>query len=290
MSDDSHASIGIAGAGRLAQALGRLLRERGEPVVALASRNPDHAAAAARFIGPIEALPLSELPAYASRILIAVSDDAIAAVAQELHRGGFTNGIALHVSGASPVEILQALRDSGIACGSMHPLQTIATPEQGVASLPGCSYAITGDAQAIEWAEEITGKLGGRVLRIPSDLRPLYHAAGVLASNALTGILAASVAIFQQCGIAERDALNALAPLSRTSLDNALANGPVQALTGPVVRGDAKTVASHLEALKTQPVEIQDLYRASARQLLTIARARGAPEERIQAILQLIQE
>lgn len=282
------APIGIAGAGRVAQALGRLLRERGEPVVALAGRNADHAAVAARFIGPIEALPLSELPSRASRILIAVSDDAIADVAQELHRGGFTSGIALHVSGASPVEALQVLRDAGVACGSMHPLQTIATPEQGVASLRGCSYAITGDAAATDWAEEITGKLGGRVLRIAPELRPLYHAAGVLASNALTGILAASVAIFRQCGIGERDALDALAPLARTSLENALAHGPVQALTGPVVRGDAETVASHLEALKTQPAEIQELYRASARQLLTIARARGTPEERIQAILQLI--
>jgi len=283
-------TIGIAGAGRVAQALGRVLRERGEPIVALASRNANHAAAAARFIGPIEAVPLSELPSHANRILIAVSDDAIPEVAEELHRGGFTSGIALHVSGASPVETLQGLRDAGIACGSMHPLQTIATPEQGVASLPGCSYAITGDAAATDWAEEIARKLGGRVLRIPSELRPLYHAAGILASNALTGLLAASVTIFQQLGIGERDALDALAPLARTSLENALAHGPTQALTGPVVRGDAKTVAAHLDALRTQPAEIHALYRASARQFLTIAHARGVPEERIQAILQLIQE
>ncbi|MGH9612331.1 MAG: DUF2520 domain-containing protein, partial [Bryobacteraceae bacterium] len=62
------------------------------------------------------------------------------------------------------------------------------------------------------------------------------------------------------------------------------------ALTGPVVRGDANTVAAHLEALHAQPCEIQELYRTSARQLVTIARRRGTPEERIQAILQLIQE
>jgi len=44
-------SIGIAGTGRVAQALGRLLRERGEPVVAVAGRNAGHTARAAEFIG-----------------------------------------------------------------------------------------------------------------------------------------------------------------------------------------------------------------------------------------------
>ena len=284
------ARIGIAGAGRMAQALGKLLHTRGEPVVALAGRNADRAAAAARFAGPIEAVSLCELPSRANRILIAVSDGAIAQVAEELRRGGFTRGVALHVSGAMPVETLQPLRGAGIACGSMHLLQTVASPEQGVASLPGCSYAISGDAAATAWAEEIARKLDGRVLRIPSELRPLYHAAGVLASNALTGILAAAIAILRQCDVGEHDALDALGPLARTSLENALALGPDAALTGPVVRGDATTVAAHLEALKAQPAEIQALYRASAHHLLTIARARGTPEERIQAILQLIQE
>jgi glutamyl-tRNA reductase len=55
--------IGIAGAGRVAQAEGRLLRERGQPVVAVASRTSEHARAAAAFIGGnVAALEYSQLP------------------------------------------------------------------------------------------------------------------------------------------------------------------------------------------------------------------------------------
>ncbi len=75
------ADLAIAGAGRVAQALGRLLRERGETVAAVASRNPVHARAAAAFIGGAEAVAYAELPRRAGRILIAVPDDALGEVA-----------------------------------------------------------------------------------------------------------------------------------------------------------------------------------------------------------------
>src|SRR5258708_27459974 len=74
-------SIGIAGAGRVAQVLGRLLSESGQPVVAIAGRNPERTAAAARFIGThTTPTTLEKLPALASRILIAVSDTAVQAL------------------------------------------------------------------------------------------------------------------------------------------------------------------------------------------------------------------
>ncbi len=63
--------IGIAGAGRVARALGRALGAG-----AIASRNAEHAAEAASFVGA-EAVPLAELPRRCGRILIAVSDDAV---------------------------------------------------------------------------------------------------------------------------------------------------------------------------------------------------------------------
>jgi predicted short-subunit dehydrogenase-like oxidoreductase (DUF2520 family) len=72
--------------------------------------------------------------------------------------------------------------------------------------------------------------------------------------------------------------------LSRTTLENALRLGPVQALTGPVVRGDEQTVRLHKTALDAGPADLADLYRAASRRLLDLARRRGLSESRIRAL------
>ena len=70
--------IGIAGTGRVAQALGRYLIERGQPVVAVAGRNPERTAQAAHFLNACtRPVKIQDLPAMASHILIAVSDAAV---------------------------------------------------------------------------------------------------------------------------------------------------------------------------------------------------------------------
>src|SRR5580704_1564027 len=103
--------IGIAGAGRVGQALGKLLRERGAPVVAVAGRDELRTAVAAAFVG-VEPSSYSELPACGARIIIAVPDDALEAVAAELART-MRGGEALHTCGSRGPEALAALADRG---------------------------------------------------------------------------------------------------------------------------------------------------------------------------------
>ena len=242
------ADLGIAGAGRVAQALGRLLRERGETVAAVASRNRGHAREAATFIGGAEPVAFAELPSRAGRILIAVPDDALGAVAALL-APAMCGGEAVHTSGARGPEALAALAARGVACAAMHPLQTICTPEQGVADLPGAAFLVSGDGAARAWAEEMAALLGGRCLSLSDSAKPLYHAAAVMASNYVTGLIDAAAALLGAAGVPESEALAALGPLVRASAANAVAFGPAAALTGPVERGDAATVALHWHAL-----------------------------------------
>jgi predicted short-subunit dehydrogenase-like oxidoreductase (DUF2520 family) len=271
--------IGIAGAGRIAQSLGRLLRERGEPVVALASRDLEHARAAAAFIGGVEAVPYPALAQRVARLLIAVSDDAIPLVAATLAASGMKDGAALHTCGARGPEALAALAAAGVSCATLHPLQTVASPEQGLSSLPGCAFGITGEGPAAAWAERIAALLGGRALRIPADKRPLYHAAAVMASNYVVALIDAAAMLMGAAGIGEREALAAIAPLVEASGANALGLGPLGALTGPVERGDAETIAMHCEALASgAPPTVRSLYRAAGLHALQIARRRGLSE------------
>ncbi len=278
-------AIGIAGAGRVAQAIGRALRAAGEPVVCIAGRDPERAAAAASFIGPgVTALPFEELTRRASRLVVAVSDDAITAVAASLAGTGAREGVVLHTCGSRGPGALGPLERAGFSCGMIHPLQTIANPQDGAAALRGCSFAVCGGAAAVEWAEHIAATLGGSLLRVRPESLALYHAAAVMASNYTAALLFAAQALMEAAGVEKTHALRGLAPLALTSLRNALERGPVEALTGPIERGDVRTIRAHLEALAAVPEHIRTLYRAAGLEALEIARRRGMRPGAAQAI------
>jgi predicted short-subunit dehydrogenase-like oxidoreductase (DUF2520 family) len=266
--------IAIAGSGPVAKAMGRALRDSGMNIACVASRKPEHANAAATFIGAeIASVRYADVGLYASRVLIAVSDSAIEAVAGELAASGGNLRIALHTCGAYGPEPLHALAEAGVSCGAIHPLQTIRGAQDGVAALQGIAFTVTEEPEAVAWAEEIASALEGEILRIDSGDRHLYHAAAVFASNYIAVLLDAAKGILVRAGLTRAQALRALAPIARASVENALKHGPVEALTGPIARGDAATVAAHMRALEASG-EVE-LYRAAGLRALRIARERG---------------
>jgi predicted short-subunit dehydrogenase-like oxidoreductase (DUF2520 family) len=284
--DWSRAPIGIAGGGRVGQAIGRILREAGEPVVCVASRSSGHARLAAEFIGAqVEAVTYAELPARASRLLISVPDEALESVAGALE---LEAGIVLHTCGARGPDALERLRGRGVSCGTLHPLQTIPDAAAGVAALRGAAFAVSGDDEAVAWAERIAALAGGEILRIATGSTALYHAAAVMASNYVTALLAAAQSLLAAAGVEAPRAWRALAPLARASVENTLLLGPVEALTGPIQRGDAATVAAHVSALASVGEPIPMLYRAAGLQALEIAAQRGLPAGRASAIRQIL--
>jgi predicted short-subunit dehydrogenase-like oxidoreductase (DUF2520 family) len=277
----------------MGRALARLLRERGEPIAVVASRNPEHASAAAAFAGGgAVASTYAEIPQHAARVLIAVPDDAIADVARILAAAGMDRGIALHTSGARGPEALAALTAAGVACGTLHPLQTVANPEEGVRVLPGVAFAIDGAPEAAAWAGHLVAVLDGLALHIPAASRPLYHAAAVMASNYLTALISTAVILMKEAGVNESTARRALEPLARTSVENAFRLGPSAALTGPIARGDAETVRGHLAslALAKIPATVANLYRAAGLATLDIARQRGLAQLPAGAIEELLRK
>ena len=275
----------IVGTGRVAQSLGRLMALGGAPPLVIAGRTPDHARRAASFIGPgVRTARIHEIPGLADRILIAVVDAAIPSVVDDLADGGIRGGIALHTSGAHGPRLLDALAVRGVSCGVLHPLQTIAAPDRGVDALKGASFGISGDAAAIEWAEELVRLASGTPLRIRENGFASYHAGAVMAGNAVIAAIDAAVVLLGEAGVERHDALRAIRPLCLTSAQNALEIGPEAALTGPVQRGDDETVRTHTAALVSAPRYVADLYRASGRALLEIARRRGLSDESARAV------
>lgn len=272
--------IGIVGAGRMAQALGWLLRDRGEPVTAVASRNPDSAKQAVAFIGgEVQAVTLEKLMAQCSHVIIAVADQAVHATSEQLAETKITDRIILHTCGSKGPEVLQPLQVKGNSCGALHPLQTVPSPEKGVQALPGSFFAVAGDAPGVQWAERIISLLDGKILRVAADRWPLYHAAAVMASNYQMALLSAARDLMIAAGVSKAEALPALAPLAKASMENTFVLGPEQALTGPIRRGDTETVKTHLTAMTALSSDLRDLYASAALITLNLAKQQGLSTE-----------
>jgi predicted short-subunit dehydrogenase-like oxidoreductase (DUF2520 family) len=295
----SDRSVAIIGAGRLGGAIGRLLAQAGYRVLAVTCRTRRSAVAAARFIGAGEPTKdIARAAAGADIVLITTPDREIRAVCERIARGGGLQpgSLVIHTSGAQTRELLDAAREAGALRAVIHPLQSIPSRERGVANLPGSFYRTEADPGALRRARALVRALGGRELALPRwrsdpESAAIYHAGAVAASNYLVTLLDFAVRHLRALGADPRQALQALLPLVRGTLANVETLGIPAALTGPIARGDAATVAGHQAALRQRAPELLELYRLLASQTIPLARERGGlTAEAAEELLQIVRQ
>jgi predicted short-subunit dehydrogenase-like oxidoreductase (DUF2520 family) len=110
----------------------------------------------------------------------------------------------------------------------------------------------------------VVDDLGGRLVAVADADRVAYHAAACIASNHLVALLGQVERVAATAGVP----LEAYLDLVRQTVDNVAALGPVDALTGPVRRGDEATVARHLAALDPSERPAYEALAAAARRLV----------------------
>jgi predicted short-subunit dehydrogenase-like oxidoreductase (DUF2520 family) len=226
-------------------------------------------------------------PPGTTLVILAVPDTALPEVVYDLSMMGPAPAgcVALHLSGALSTDALEPLHHRGYAVGSMHPLMAVADPWLAGDRLIGAAFAMTGEPMANVAARRIVAELGGVPLSIATTQRPLYHAAAVMASNYLVALTGAAVRMLGEAGVEEEDAVRALIPLLRGTLDNIAQLGVPASVTGPIARGDVDTVRLHLARLSA---EDRVLYSGLGLELLRLARAAGLDENRASEIESLL--
>jgi predicted short-subunit dehydrogenase-like oxidoreductase (DUF2520 family) len=161
----------------------------------------------------------------------------------------------------------------------MHPLQSFASAEYRTNPFQGIIVSVEGERDALKAAKGITGDLGGTSVTIRTDAKTLYHASAVVASNYLVTLLDLALRLINTAGITDRDAFNVLKPLIEGTLSNIEKVGIPEALTGPIVRGDVKTVENHVAEIGSTTPELLDLYSSLGFHTVDIAVANGGVSE-----------
>ena len=258
-------SITIVGPGNLGSALAAELHRAGYCINAIVRR------ATLKVTGPktlahrlkAELIVLGERSLDSDLVWLTVPDDAIASVARQLApMQSWKSKTVFHSSGALTSEELAPLWEKGAHVASVHPMMTFVAGKKPV--WRGVSFAVEGDDDAVYRANQIATDLGGLPFEIDRRSKVLYHAFGSFASPLVIALMSAMEQVAEAAGIPTDKAKEMMQPLLAETLNNYLRADAASAFSGPLMRGDVKTVRKHLAHLQRIP-DAQDVYIALAK-------------------------
>ena len=257
-------TFNVIGCGRVGQTLAALLHQHGQAQVQdLYSRSFSSAEQAAKFVGAGQ--PVAELAQMrtADVWLLSVPDAQVAAAAQALAKAQgakLAGALVFHNSGFLSAAVLQPLQALGCHVASAHPVLNFASPDTGVRQFAGTPCGLEGDAPALAWLHTALTAIGGRCFEIASADKPLYHAAAVFSSNFTVVLQGIAQDAWQTAGVPPELMRPLTEALLKSTVDNVLAMGPAQALTGPAARGDTAVVQAQGEVVKRWSAPAGELY------------------------------
>ncbi|MEU9339308.1 DUF2520 domain-containing protein [Streptomyces sp. NPDC048290] len=267
-------TVGVVGAGRVGPALAVSLQLAGHRPVAVSGVSDASRRRAAELLPDVPLVPPAEVLRRADLVLLTVPDDALPALVSGLAETGAVRPgqLLVHTSGRYGARVLDPALRAGALPIALHPAMTFTGTRVDVQRLAGCSFGVTAPEELRMAAEALVIEMGGEPEWITEGNRPLYHAALALGANHLVTLVAQSMELLREAGVGAPDRM--LGPLLGAALDNALRSGDA-ALTGPVARGDAGTVAAHIGELRRHSPAMVAGYLAMARATADRALAQG---------------
>ncbi|MBK9937872.1 MAG: DUF2520 domain-containing protein [Chitinophagaceae bacterium] len=240
--------IVIIGSGNVAAVLGRKFKAAGHQIVQIYSRNAS-AASELAYEWDTESTNYKILiNKNADVYLIAVNDDAIDDVLNELKLPG---KVVAHTAASVLKEVLKTVTEH---YGVFYPLQSL---RKEMANLPDVPIFFDGSD---EKAKNILAMLAHsisaeKVVEAGDDARVKLHVAAVVVSNLVNHLYTLAEDYCRKEGLDFKQLL----PLIEETAFRLRDTSPKLAQTGPAVRHDAETIHKHLDLLKNHP-QLKNIY------------------------------
>lgn len=246
-------SINIIGSGRVANKLALYLSQTTN-ILSIHSLEADRLRNLAQIINAKAVSDIHELDSEAELTIIAVSDDQIQAVAEQLDK---TKAV-IHTSGSIGIEVFEGFDKAGI----LYPLQTFSVDR--VIDISRIPFLI--EATNADFMEDLkaftSSKLSSNIYEVDSEKRSKIHVAAVFANNFTNYLWSISEEVLKKEGIE----LDILEPLLTESIQKAIVEGTMPSQTGPAIRGDEKVIEKHLNYLEGKPKEVYELLTNAIRE------------------------
>ena len=266
--------LGFIGAGRVGSALSKLFYLQGFNISSIIDKDINKARTCQKKCGAgISSTNIKEIDKKTTLIFITVPDDIIEDIALTLAElNDFSpNTIVVHTSGVLSSDVLSPLKKKKIQVCSFHPCFSFTEKFKG--NLKNVPVAIEGDSKVHARLEKLARAIGASPFFISKHDKLLYHTGCTVASNYLVAIMAFVQRILRQ--MKQSKNIEIVLPMMHATLDNIEKMGVEHALTGPILRGDTKTIEKHLKALEKLGPELTAAYIALGRITLTITERLG---------------
>lgn len=274
-------TLNIIGCGKVGKTLARLWSQQSTFVIQdVLNRSLESAQQAVSFIGSGHAVAHYADLRPADICMISAADDQIVQCCAELSNASklTPHTIVFHCSGALPSSALEAAAEAGAAVASVHPIRSFALPEQAGDDFAGTYCGVEGDPKALDILNDAFVSIGARMVPIHADCKIIYHSAAVFACNYLVTLLDVALQAYAKSGVPQETALSLMEPLVRGTIDNVFRVGPMNALTGPIARGDMATAEKQARAVGDWNEEYGKLYEQFVRLTSDLAARRRATE------------
>ncbi len=263
--------VGIIGSGRVGAVLGAALRRVGHPVIAVSARTDLSRVRAEALLPGVAIADPRQVAAQCDLLLVTVPDDELSSVAESIADVVHPGQYVMHASGRYGIAVMGNLAKQGAIPLAVHPVMTFTGTSIDLERLEDCPFGVTADPDGLPVAEALVIEMGGDPLVVAEESRLLYHAGLAHGANHLVTLVAQTCELLASAGVDEPARL--VGPLLRAALDNTLRQGDM-ALTGPVSRGDVRTLDAHVDELDRIDSVTAQTYRALA--LATAERALAA--------------
>ncbi len=255
--------IVLVGTGRIAWSLGKRLKSKGLPIAQVFGRNSEQAAALGQALNCEWCTDPAALLEEARWLIMAVSDDAIGVVADQLSDYVSENTLVTHTSGATPGDILsQYFQRYGV----FYPLQSFTKERQPVWSkIPFCVDACV--PEEVLFLRKMAKIIGNLVYQVNDAQRAVLHVAAVFANNFANHCFTIAEKILDEADLP----FELLHPLMEETIAKAVADSPSKMQTGPAVRGDFETLQRHIRLLEGNEAW-QGIYKAMSEDIQGVKR------------------
>lgn len=286
-------TLNIIGCGRVGRTLARIWLQHGLVRIGdVLNRSLQSGREATAFLGAGRAVEDYSQLGPAEWLMISTSDEAIQACAAAwvLACPEPAGVVVFHCSGALGAEILQVAQSQGAQIASLHPVKSFVDPGLAVATFPGTWCALEGDAEACAVLRSVLEACGANVFMISPSQKPLYHTGTVFACNYLVALVEVALECLERAGVDRSIGTRLLVPIVQETLSNVFRLGPVQAMTGPIVRGEVSVVAREIQSIDAWNPEYGQLYRALGQVAWRLAQSAGqSTPEALQQIRSLLE-
>lgn len=280
------------GGGRTGAALAFYFLRKGIPVVSVVEKNPERLSFLKtefhwKFLD--SQIDLQKLSS-ADIIFLTVRDDHLSEIAGDLSRVeiSWRNKLVLHCSGALSALVLSPLQEVGADIGGFHPIYSFSIDPRDNRLLDKVWFNIEGSTDVLRKIEEKFSFLKDRLIHIQQEQKQAFHLACVFYSNFYVALAQIICELQKDGALPSKDLFHILYPLLQSAIDQVLKHGPAGALTGPVKRGDRKTILAHIKYLQEHHPDLLPIYLMLSLRLLSLSHLSSKDQDEFTKLFQEI--